>query len=224
VGWWVPAVRAQAPASTDRVLATFARGQWDSTQWIPVRLPHQPAARALVQRDSSVGTDAFAPEETKNGLDNVILVTDTGVTDGEIEVSFSLSDVKGTAPGLCLAPLIKDGVIEKAFTLFVASYTMAFWRAETDPQTGKTAYAHLARVVRWNEPNRTHVLRCRFSQAQKAIVVRLDDGDPIMFKDFGVDVNSWIGVWGCHGPCDFYTVRLLAKPTLEWSASPPTTK
>jgi hypothetical protein len=65
------------------------------------------------------------------------------------------------------------------------------------------------------------VLRCRFSKAQNAFLVRLDQGDTIMFKDVGVEVNSLIGIWGCHGPCDFYQIRLISKPELEWSASKP---
>ena len=210
-----------APAAGDTVLATFAKGQWDSAKWTPLRLPHQAETRQFVQRENSLGVDAFTPEDTKNQLDNVLLMTDAGVTEGEIEVTFSLSDVKGTAPGVFFAPVVKDGVLDKAFTLFVATYTMAFWRAETDPETNKTRYPPLARLNRWNEPNQKHVLRCCFSKARNALLVRLDQGDTIMFKDVGVDVNSRFGIWGCHGPCDFYEVRLLAKPTLEWSASEP---
>lgn len=214
---------SSTPPPAGEMLANFARNQWDATRWIPVRLPHQPAARTFVQREASLGTEEFTPDEIQHQQDNVLLMIDTQVDEGEFEVVFSLSETKGTAPGLFLSPVVKDGVVEKAFTLFVASYTMAFWRAETDPQTGKTRYPPLARLNSWQEPNRQHVLRCRFSKAQNAFLIRLDQGDTIMFKEVGVEVNSRIGIWGCHGPCDFYQVRMIAQPELEWSASKPTT-
>ena len=211
----------QAPqaAAADEMLASFARSQWDASKWAAVRLPHMKEARAFVQRDESLGTEAFTPEEIKGESDHVLLLTDTKVVEGEFEVVFSLSEAKGTAPGLFLSPVVKDGVVEKAFTLFVASYTMAFWRAETDPQTGRTSYPPLARLNCWQEPNQKHVLRCRFSKARNAFLVRLDQGDTIMLKDVGVEVNSLIGIWGCHGPCDFHQIRMVSKPELEWSAT-----
>jgi hypothetical protein len=43
----------------------------------------------------------------------------------------------------------------------------------------------------------------------------------ILFRDFDLDVNSRIGIWGCHGTCNFYQIRFPATPTLEWSASNP---
>ena len=81
----------------------------------------------------------------------------------------------------------------------------------------------MARLNCWHEPNQKHVLRCRFSKAQNAFLVRLDRGDTIMLKDVGVEVNSLIGIWGCHGPCDFYQIRMIPKPELEWSATKPAT-
>ena len=215
-------IAADAPDSSasDKVVS-FAEGKWDAAKWTPVRLPHQTTLRTFVQRDESIGVDTFTGEEKKNRLDNVLLLTDTGTDEGEVEVVFSLSEEQGTAPCVFLSPLVKDGVLYRSFTVFVASYTMAIWRAQTDPDKGETKYTHLVRMNRWTEPNQKHVLRCRYSRKSNAVTIRLDQCEPIMLRDIGMEVNSLIGVWGCHGRCDFYSVKFMQEPTLEWSASRP---
>ena len=215
------AADAVSPSSPSNRVVSFARGTWDPAQWSPLRLPQQKTLRAFAQRDDSIGVEAFTADEIKGGMDNILLATDAGTAEGEFEVVFSLSEEQGTAPGVFLAPLIKDGVMERAVAIFVASYTMAVWRAELDPVKGETKYTHLVRVTRWTEPGQKHTLRCRFSTSSKSIAIRLDQGDPIVLRDTGIEMNSKIGVWGCHGRCDFYSVTFAQKPVLEWSASDP---
>ena len=202
-------------------ITSFAEGKWDAAKWTPVRLPHQKKLKTFTQRDESIGVTAFTAAEKKNRLDNVLLMADTGTAEGEFEVSFSLSEQSGTAPGVFLAPTVRDGVLDTSIALFVASYTMAVWKTEIDPATGETKYTHLVRVNRWTEPNRKHVLRCRFSRKRDAVVIRLDQSDPIMLRNVGIEMNSLMGVWGCHGPCDFYSVTFIREPILEWAASAP---
>ncbi|MCC7300994.1 MAG: hypothetical protein IT583_07940 [Verrucomicrobia bacterium] len=201
---------------------SFATAKWNPDQWTPIRLPHQKTLRTFIQRDESLGTEKFPADEIKAHLDNVLLMADTGTGEGEFEVVFSLSEEKGTAPGIFLSPVLKDGVLDTSLAIFVASYTMAVWSTEIDPVAGETKYKHLVRMNRWNEPNRKHVLRCRYSKSRSAVLIRLDQADTIMIKD--IPVNSRIGIWGCHGPCDFYSVSFIQNPVLEWAASDPNKK
>ena len=203
---------------------SFAKGQWDTSRWTPIRLPHQTTLKAFTQRDASLGTQAFTASEIKAELDNVLLMTDTGTTEGEFAVTFSLNADHGTAPGVFISPVVKDGVLDTSLVVFVASYTMAVWTTQTDPVTGATKYKHLVRVNRWSAPNQQHVLRCRYSKARKSVVLRLDQGDPLLLRDVGITLYSLVGIWGCHGPCDFYSVTFPQQPVLAWSASDPKKK
>jgi hypothetical protein len=212
---------AAASATGD---VSFAKGQWDASRWTPIRLPHQKTLKEFTQRDASLGTQAFTAGEIKAELDNVLLMTDTGTTEGEFAVTFSLSADHGTAPGIFISPAVKDGVLDTSLVVFVASYTMAVWTTQADPVTGATKYKHLVRLNRWSEPNQQHVLRCRYSKARNSVVLRLDQGDPLLLRDVGITLNSLIGIWGCHGPCDFYSVAFPQQPVLEWSASDPKKK
>ncbi|HPA19348.1 MAG TPA: hypothetical protein PLU30_16495 [Verrucomicrobiae bacterium] len=220
---WLPvfAVARQGVPPTGDFGITFARDQWDRSAWAPLRLPHQSEPLNFTQRDSSIGTGPFTEEERKKKLDNVILMLETHREEGEVRVVFSLSEEQGAAPGVFLAPAVTGNVLDRALVIFVASYTMAVWRAETDPATGETTYAHLVRVNRWNQPNQRHTLRCRFSKPRNSAVIQLDASDPLLFKDLGLDFNSRVGIWGCHGTCDFYEVNLESTPRLEWSTSKP---
>lgn len=203
---------------------SFARGAWDESKWTALRLPHQAELRRFVQREHSLGTDSFTQEETRAHLDNVIMMMDTGQAECEFEVTFALSEDRGTAPAIFIAPLVEGEVLHKSIAIFVASYTMAVWRAETDEETNETKYAHLARVNRWSEPNTKHRLRCRFSPRRSRVALRLDDGDTVMFQDVGLEMNTRIGIWGCHGASDFYELRICREPVLEWSARDPKLK
>lgn len=214
-------VASTAAATSD---VSFAKGQWEASRWTAIRLPHQKTLKEFVQRDASLGTTAFTAEEIKAELDNVLLMTDTGTAEGEFAVTFSLSADHGTAPGIFVSPTVKDGVLDTSLVVFVASYTMAVWTTQTDPVTNTTKYKHLVRVNRWTEPNQPHVLRCRYSRSRNSVVLRLDQGDPLLLRDVGITVNSLVGIWGCHGPCDFYSMAFSQKPVLEWSASDPKKK
>ena len=209
-----------AGVASDKVWS-FAKDKWDPAKWTPLRLPHQTALRTFLQRDESIGVDTFTKEDRSKRLDNVLLMTDAGTAEGEFEVSFSLSNEPGAAPGVFLSPRVTNGVLDTSLVVFVASYTMAVWKTQTDPATGETKYTHLARVIRWNEPNQKHVLRCRYSGKRNAAVIRLDQSDPLLFQDLGIAFNSLVGVWGCHGRCDFYSLTFFPKPVLEWAASDP---
>lgn len=213
-------LQAQPAAAEDRFDGEdFARGKWDASRWTPVRLPHQERLRLFEQRDGSIGTGPFPAAVAQRQADNVLLIVDTGVTEGEFEVTFTIGPEHGTAPGIVLSPVLKEGVLDTAVGVFVASYTMAVWRCTTDEEANKTRYAHLARLNRWSEPGRKHVLRCRFDK--RSIALKLDDSDTLMLRDVGVPLNGRIGVWGCHGTCDFHSIRMIAQPTLQWAARPP---
>jgi hypothetical protein len=215
------AALAEAPeAATDRV-TDFAEGRWNQAQWTPLRLPHQPEMKTFEQKTDCLGTNAFSTEDKKTRRDNVLLMTDTGTDEGEFEITFVIGPEKGSAPGIFLCPTVNDGILESAFSVFVASYTMAVWRATTDADKGETDYEHLVRMNRWSEPGKPHVLRCRYSRKRKSIALRLDDSDVLMFRDVGLEINSRIGIWGCHGTCDFYQLRMIDNPELPWSATPP---
>ena len=220
---WLTTAGVACPAATTGDVS-FAKGQWDASRWTALRLPHQKTLKEFVQHSGSLGTTAFTPEEIKAELDNVLLMTDTGTVEGEFAVTFSLSADHGTAPGIFISPTVKDGVLDTSLVVFVASYTMAVWTTQTDPVTGATKYKHLVRVNRWSEPNQPHMLRCRYSHSRNSVVLSLDQGDPLLLRDVGITVNSLIGIWGCHGPCDFYSVAFPPKPVLEWSASDPKKK
>ena len=132
----VAAADTLSPVPAGRVIS-LGRGKWDTARWMPLRLPHQMKLRNFAQRDESIGVETFTDEEKRNRLDNVLLMTDTGTTEGEFEVIFSLSEQKGAAPGVFLAPLIKDGgVLDTSIAIFVASHTMAVWKTQIDRDTG----------------------------------------------------------------------------------------
>ena len=35
------------------------------------------------------------------------------------------------------------------------------------------------------------------------------------------EINSKVGIWGCHGTCDFYRMTIRSGGTLPWSGAPP---
>jgi len=210
-------------SKADRTI-TFAEGKWDREKWTPLRLPEQQSARAFTQKPDCIGTTTFAKEEKKKHLDNVLLMTDSGTTEGEFAVTFRIGEERGTAPGFFLSPTCKDGVLETAIVVFVADYTMAVWRAETDPDAGKTKYVHLVRTATWQDPAVKHVLRCRYSKKRKSVALRLDQRDVLVLRFPDYEINSRIGIWGCHGTCDYYSVTMAEGGTLEWSGRPPEEK
>jgi hypothetical protein len=211
-------------------MVNFAKGQWDASAWSAVSVGPQTQPMAMVQRADSLGTTSFPPEQIKNGLDNVLLMTDTklnGAQGGQIELTFAIGPERGAAPGFVISPTVKDGALQSGMAVFIADYTMAVWWAHLDPQTGKMAYDPLARLNRWSEPGVKHIVRCRVrkhAQSGFDVLLQVDDSDVMMVPVRQPDhpFNSRFGIWGCHGTCDFYSVAFKDTGTLPWSATRPT--
>lgn len=208
---------ARAAAAPDEAVrapdlaVNFARAQWDRSAWVPLRLPHQQAPCELVQRDESVGTEAFTREETKQQLDNAVLMFDTGATEAELQVVFTIGPQKGTAPGFALFPTFEGDELQTAIGIFVADYTMAVWRATKDAEAGKTVYQHLARLNRTNEAGPKHTFICVYSKKRRSIKMRVDDSDELEVRLDDQEVNSRVALWGCHGVCDFFELKLWRR-------------
>jgi len=211
---------AAAPDKT----VTFAEEKWDASKWTPVRLPSHEKVGAFIQRADSVGTHSFTKEEKKKHLDNVILMTDSETTEGEFEVEFRIGPEKGTAPGVLLSPTWQDDALHTGIAVFVADYTMAAWLFRTNAETGKTEYTHLVRLARWQDPAVKHVLRCRYSKKRKSVALQVDESDTVLLRFPNHAINSYIGIWGCHGTCDYYRITMRQGGTLEWSGKAPEAK
>jgi hypothetical protein len=210
----------------DNQTIDFSKGKWDASAWTPIRLIHQKEILQFTQHKDSISVGPFTDEQKKSSMDNALLMTDSKLNEGQIELTFTLSPQSGTAPGFFISPTVKDGVLQSGLCVFVASYTMAVWWAQADPATGKTNYTPLARLNRWSEPNQKHILRCRFAIKDKSninILLQLDDSDVLMLqkKDLNNPVNSLVGIWGCHGVCDYHQFRIMQQGTLPWGASRP---
>ncbi len=208
------------PAHAEERTISFAEGQWDAAAWTPLRLPMQTQVRTFVQRPDCVGTDSFTEEDIGQGLDNVLLVTDSGLDEGEFEVVFRIGPERGAAPGVFLSPTLAGQELEAGIAVFVADYTMAVWLVGTDPETRATQYDHLVRLARWQDPSAQHVLRCRYSKARGMVALQVDDSDVVVLRFPDYELNSQMGIWGCHGTCDFYRVTIRPEGTLPWSGAP----
>ncbi len=200
---------------------SFGEGEWDADAWTSLRLPLHEVMGTLVQRPDSLGTNAFTDEEKKAHLDNVLLMTDTGMDEGEFEVVFRIGPETGTAPGVFLSPTYDGDALQTAIAVFVADYTMAVWEVYTDPETQETGYVHLFRMNRYQDPAIEHVVRCRYSKGRKSMAFQVDDSDVVMLRLLEFEINSKIGIWGCHGTCDFYTLTMRPDGTLPWKAVAP---
>jgi len=214
----------KAAGKQDRVIP-FAKGQYDKTQWTPLLVPGQKAARSFIQQADCLAT-AFTHDDVRQQIDNVLLVTDTHLADAEFEVTFSAGDEPGTAPGLFIWPTEKDGVLHSAIAVFVASSRMAVWKAHADLDKNRMLYDYQVQLAKWSAPNVKHVLRCRYSK-RGDVALQLDRSDVLVFRFSRHNVhptNSRIGIWGCHGTCKFYQVKINAKPVLGWQAADPNKK
>ena len=208
---------ADTPKSERTV--SFAKGEWDPTQWKVIRMVNQEEPRTFTQNADSLGMtmDSYRDRDYSKERDNALLVTDTGTTEGEIEVTFRMGKGfnKSSSPGILVAPVIVDGVMERGIGVFVATYAMAVWLEDHDEAKKRVTYAHMAHLARWNDPAEKHVLRCRYSKKQRCIALQIDDSDVLVFNYVGhpklnkvdLDINSLIGIWGCHGVCEFYEVK-----------------
>lgn len=199
--------------------STFAPDQWHPQDWTAVRLIDQQDPPTFRQEDDAIAVGPFTAEQKKAYDDNALLMTDTGLADGQIDVTFSAG--QSGAPGIFLAPVIEDGVITGGIGVFVARYTMAVWRITVDKENGKTNYEHLARLSDWTEPGEKHVLRCRWSKAGKTIALQVDDRSVLVFRNLPDALDGRVGIWGCHDVSRFYEMKVTTRPTLPWNASAP---
>ena len=214
------AAQVAAQEQEERTIS-FAEGQWDAAQWTPLRLPLHPEVQTFIQRPDCLGTNSFTEEQKKQHLDNVLLMTDSGTDEGEFEVRFRIGPERGTAPGVFLSPTYTGDALETGIAVFVADYTMAVWLVGTDPETRETQYEHLVRLARWQDPSVEHVLRCRYSRARKMVALQVDDSDVVILRFPEHEINSLVGIWGCHGTCDFYGMTIRPGGTLPWSGAAP---
>ena len=199
----------------------FAEGRWNADEWRPLKLPLHPEVQTFVQRENSIGTNAFTDEQKKQHLDNVLLMTDTGYDEGEFEVVFSIGEDAEAAPGVFLSPTVDGDSLTDGIAVFAADYTMAVWMVSTDPETQETEYEHLVRLARWQAPGERHTLRARWSKARRSVALQLDDSSVLVLRFPEYDLNSEVGVWGCHGTGDFYEMTIRDGGTLAWKGTAP---
>lgn len=200
---------------------SFAEGEWDAGRWTPLRLPLHETVATLTQKPDCLGTVGFTDEQKTAHQDNVLLMTDTGMDEGELEVTFRIGPEPGTAPGIFLSPTYTGDALETGVAVFVADYTMAVWLVSTDPDTRETKYEHLVRMNRWSDPAEMHTLRCRWSKRSSSVALQIDDSDVVMLRLPDHEINSQVGIWGCHGTCDYYNLATRADGTLPWKAEAP---
>lgn len=212
-------VAHDGPHATD-----FSRGKWASDHWTPVRVIDQGAVgrEQFRQADDALEVGPFTDEQKQVFNDNVMLMTDTGLADGEVALTFSMGEGRGAAPGLFLPSKVEDGIVKEGLGIFVASYTMAIWRISVDEEKGKTKYVSLARLADWTTPNDKHVITLRWSKAAKRIAVQVDDASVLVLRDLPDVLDGRVGIWGCHDVCRFYKMSVTTRPTLTWNAVAPT--
>jgi hypothetical protein len=216
----------------------FDKGGWDAAQWTPARMANQAEAKRLVQLDGAIGTtmDTFTRADYGAETDNAILLYDLGTTEAEIAVTLTMGKNIGgngyACPGLCISPVMKDGMVVSSIAVFVADYTMAVWH-QTTGEDGKTVlYKHLVQLGRWSDPAKPHVLRCRISKKEQSVALKLDDADVVVLSFIGNKhygsvtdpINSIIGLWGCHGECAFREMAITTPGTLPFLVRTPEEK
>jgi len=204
------------------VMINFVDGGWDKSKWQTIKCYPGKAVEKLkdfefVQKPECISFDCTA-EDAKRGDDNCLMVYDTGKSEAEFEVVFESG--KGH-PGIFISPEIStDGILVKAYCIFVADYTIAAWLAQADPVLKSTSYASLVRMSRWQAMFQKHKIICRYNK--KSFAIKVDDSDTFVLyfqKEF--NSNTKIGIWGCHGQSNFYSVAIKEKPSLLFSAVAP---
>jgi len=208
----------------------FDEGAWDAAKWTPARMANQAEAKELVQLDGAVGTtmDTFSKADYGAEVDNAILLYDLGTTEAEIAVTLEMGKNVGgngyACPGLCISPMVKDGMVASSIAVFVADYTMAVWYQTTGADGKTVCYRHLVQLGRWSDPAKPHMLRCRISKKEQSVALKLDDADVVVLsfignKDYGSvadPVNSLVGLWGCHGECSFREMTITEPGVLPF--------
>lgn len=198
----------------------FVPGGWNSNEWTAIRLANQEHAVPLVQKAALIGTttNTFDKTDYSKEHDNALLLYDTGTTKREIEITLGLgAGFQGhSTPGVCLSPVVKDGVFQNGIVVFASTSAVVVWHqyAEGD----RMRCRRLGKLVRRTNPSAKHTLRCRFSKKEKSIGIRLDDSDIVVFRFVGdkrlsnidPEFNSSVVFWGCHGACDFLEMKVRA--------------
>ncbi|MEO8206632.1 MAG: hypothetical protein ABI615_10665 [Chthoniobacterales bacterium] len=219
IGAVCPVTAQEATGTLTETVISFAPGKWDPAQWTPLRLPNQEQAVKFVQNPDSIGTtkESFDKTDYSKERDNALLVYDMGTTEGEIAVTLRIGTGFNnfSSPGICLFPKIKDGTFESGIAVFVATYTMAIWYEYAEGNVMK--YKHMGQVTRWSDPDKKHILRCRFSKKSDSIAISLDDAPPLVFQyvsntrlsNINHEINPLVALWGCHGVCDFYEMKII---------------
>lgn len=213
----------------------FSKDKWKDSDWKYLKVhPSKPLPDGLepesgiFNQEAGCITTEFTQAQVSSGNDNALMIIDGINAVGEIIMEFEMDGGKGTAPGVCLFPTYDSNmVLENSIAIFTASYTTAVWLVKLDKAAGITRYKLLGMTVKWFDPFKRHTLRCRFGG--NSIVVSVDDADPVHYwlqpwfpaienteADDGVMIepNGKIGLWGCHGKCKFYSLKVSEKPSL----------
>jgi hypothetical protein len=231
-GLWIAVAGASggqpaAPTGTVEVAIDFARGKWDTNRWTAMRMVNQEKAVPMTQFDDSIGTttNTFSEADYNKERDNALLVYDTGLPEGQVEVTFSLD--KKSSPGICISPRIKGGVVDGGIGVFVATYAVVAWYEYTEGD--QVRYIHLGQLARWTDPAKKHVLRYRFAPKGRDLAIQLDGSDVMVFQFVGnpqlshipQELNSLVALWGCHGACTFHAMTVRGPGTLPFLATAP---
>lgn len=219
-----------SPAPT---VIRFAAGKWDKTKWTQLRMANQSQAKTFVQLDGAIGTtkETFHRKDYNAETDNSILLYNLGSPEAEIATTVTLGKGFGgySCPGLCISPQVRDGVLVSSIAMFLADYTLAVWHQTTDADGKTVRYKHLLQLGRWSDPKKPHTLRCRISRKEGSVALKLDDSDVVVLQFVGNKtygsitdpVNASIGLWGCHGHCEFRDFTIFPQPTLPFLVRTP---
>lgn len=192
----------------------FADGKWDKSHWQIVKcFPIKPVEKlkdfSFSQKQDSISFDCSA-DDVIRGDDNCLMVYDTENEEAEFEVVFESG--KGH-PGIFISPdIAADRILQKTYCIFVADYTFAIWRVETDPILKTAKYIHMVRVSKSFPMFQKHKIICRYNK--KGFTVKVDDSDTIVLYPENFKVNSKVGIWGCHGLSNYYSMTIKDKKTV----------
>ena len=206
----------------------FAKGKWDASAWVSVRQANQTKPRVFEQTEEGlrVTKESFEPLDYKHESDNAILVTDTGLDEAQVEVTFKggAGFNKTSSPGIVISPVVSEGVMTQGIGVFVAQYGAVAWSYTPGTEARPVSIKFAGQVNHSFDPAAKHVIKCRFSKARKSVALQVDDSDVMVLKFIGQptygtiqqELNSKVGIWGCHGECEFYGMKVIPKGTLAF--------
>lgn len=218
----------RSSADAGGTVIRFASGQWDPAQWTAVRQPNQDRSRTFTQFEHSIGVarESFEPGDYSAERDNAILVFDTGLDEAQVEVTLQAGPGfnRSSTPGIVVAPHVVDGVMEQGIGVFVAPYGFVAWSYAPGDTRRPVRVQFAGQLNAAFDLDRKHVLRCRFSKSRRAVALQVDDSDVLVLKFIGhptlgtidLELNSKVGLWGCHGDCRFFEFKVLECPTLSF--------